>query len=235
MQKLKGKRQNNGRSLAHFLNFKSSILSSRKGFTLLELMISTAIIAVIVVIIAGALRLGLKSVSSGEKRAETLERFRASLSIIDSQIQSEMPLTYKDEDGAMRYYFKGDRTSLDFSTNFSLWGGQTGYVIASYNVETDNSGKTSLSVSENIIGIEAKRTATLLEAYDDIYFEYFYKDPAEENGKWIEQWTEDAIMPEKIRLRLVKDGKELSILIPMRTKGSLVQTISAGGGIGPKK
>lgn len=211
------------------------VLNSAKGFTLLELMISIAVTAVIVIIIAGALRLGLKSVNSGEKRAEGIERVRTSLVIIDSQIQSEMPLTYKDENGALRYYFKGDRTSIEFPTNSSLWGGQTGYVMATYNIEADSNGKPYLSLSENIIGTESRKTAMLLDGFDEIYFEYFHKDPTEENGKWIDQWTDETIIPEKIKLNIIREGREISLIIPMRTKGTLVQIASTGGGFAPKK
>src|SRR5512136_1554467 len=70
------------------------VLSSRRGFTLLELMISITLIGIIAVIIAGAMRLGYRSVDAGERKIESLERMRVSLTLIDSQIQSEIPLTF---------------------------------------------------------------------------------------------------------------------------------------------
>ena len=193
---------------------------SEKGFTLLELVISIAILAVITLITAGAMRLGFSSVDKGEKRIESLERLRASLNIIDSQIQSEIPISYTKE-ASKRYYFKGERDFLQFTTNYSIWGGQKGYVLVAYRVITDPQGKQALSSSEDIIGIGGNRETLLLVSYDNIFFEYFYKGPTDEKGDWVDAWTDETSIPEKIRLRLVKDGDELSLLFPMRSRRSL--------------
>jgi prepilin-type N-terminal cleavage/methylation domain-containing protein len=202
------------------------------GFTLLELTISIALIGIIVLIIAGAMRLGFRSVDSGEKRIESLERMRASLNIIDSQIQSEIPLTYDDE-GAIKYYFKGEREFMQFPTNYSIWGGENGYVTVTYKIETGDNGKQVLFVSENIVGMEGKRDTKLFDAYEMIYFEYFYKDPTEEEGKWVDQWTDDVNIPEKIKLHLVEGARDLSIIIPFRARGSLTQMPSGSTGFRP--
>jgi prepilin-type N-terminal cleavage/methylation domain-containing protein len=199
------------------------VLRVDHGFTLLELMISFAIIGIIIVIIIGAMRLGLRSVDSGEKRIEAIERFRTSLNIIDSQIQSEIPLTYV-EDANTKYYFKGEREFLQFSTNYSIWGGEKGYVIVTYTVETGENGKQILYASENLVGLEAKRDTKLFDNFEKIYFEYFFRDPTEEEGKWVEQWTDDVSIPEKVRIHLVKGTRDLSMIIPMRTRGPLSQT-----------
>ena len=97
-------------------------------------MISIAMLVIIIVVISGAMRIGSRSIASGEKKVESLERLRTSLSIINAQIQSGLPVTFLDQ-GATKYYFKGDRNSLQLSTNYSIWGGQRGYVIVAYRVE----------------------------------------------------------------------------------------------------
>ena len=193
------------------------------GFTLLELMISIAMLGVIVLITAGAMRLGFRAVVTGENKVEHLERMRASLSIIDSQIQSEIPLTYND-DGARKYAFKGARESLQFPTNYSLWSGQMGYVMVTYTVVSQAGGKKALSLSENIVGAESKREARLFDAADRISFEYFFKDPTEEEGRWVEQWTDETNIPEKVKLHVIQGSQDLSLIIPMRARGSLIQT-----------
>ncbi len=190
-------------------------LRGNYGFTLLELMISIVLLGIIIVIIAGAMRLGFRSVDSGEKKIESLERMRASLDIIDSQIQSQIPLTY-DEEGERKYYFSGERDSLQFSTNYSIWGGQKGYVIVTYEVSSEGDGKPVLYASENIVGIEGSRVTKLLDAFDAIYFEYYYKDITAEEGNWVEQWTDSSTIPEKIKVHLVTGERDLSIIIPVR-------------------
>ena len=208
-------------------NLQSTICNSSTGFTLLELTVSIAMIGIIILIIAGAMRLGLRSVDSGEKRIESLERIRASLNIIDSQIQSAIPLTY-DEEGIKKYYFKGEREFMQFSTNYSIWGGEKGYVITAYKVEPGDNGKQVLYASENIVGIEGKRKTKLFDTFEIIYFEYFFKDPTEEEGEWVEQWTDDVTIPEKVRLHLVEGTRDLSMIIPLRARGYLTHLSTTG-------
>lgn len=118
---------------------------------------------------------------------------------------------------------------LQFATNYSIWGGEKGYVIVTYKIASDNSGKQALYASENIIGLNSNREAKLSNTFDTIYFEYFYKDPTEEEGKWIEQWTDDVNIPEKVRIHLIEGTKDLSMIIPMRVSGSLSQGTSSSG------
>jgi len=203
-------------------NLQSAICKSRAGFTILELTISISLIGLIVLIMVGAMRLGSRSIDSGEKKIESLERMRSSLNILDSQIQSQIPLTY-DAEGIKKYYFVGDRELLQFATNYSIWGGQKGYVVVTYKIYSDNSGKQILYASENVIGLDNIREVRLSGTFDKIYFEYFYKDPTEEEGKWIEQWADDVNIPEKVRVHLVEGTRDLSLIIPMRVRGSLPQ------------
>ncbi len=240
-----------------------------RGFTLLELMISISMLVIIIVIISGAMRLASRSITAGEKKIETLERLRTSLSIINAQIQSGTPLTYSDQgaqstqggqraqsaqgtqqgaqgvqqgnqgaqqgaqatqttpaaqstqsvQGGQKSYFKGSRSSLQLSTNYSIWGGQKGYVVVSYRVETDLTGKRSLYASEHIVGIEASRETKLLEGFDDIGFEYFQKGlTVGEPGTWVQDWTTDTAIPSKIRLYLLSGSKERLIILPIRTR-----------------
>lgn len=214
------------RRMRFYANSGMSFLGSRRGFTLLELMISITLIGIIVLIVAGAMRLGYRSVDAGERKIEALERMRASLSLIDSQIQSEIPLTI-DENGSRKYYFKGEKGTLVFPSNYSLWGGQMGYVTVTYSVVPDNRGKQTLWVSESIIGAENKIEAKLFESLDEISFQYFYKGPTDQQGSWVEQWTDNTDIPEKVSVRLVQGTKELSLIIPMRTRGSLARQPSA--------
>ena len=204
-----------------------------KGFTLLELLISIVILGIIIVILVGALRLGFRSVETGEQKIESLERMRVSFSIIDSQIQSQILLKYQNEEETAevettgRYYFEGERDSLQISTNYSIWSGQKGYVIVAYRVLSEGKGKTTLHASEHMVGVEETKETTLLDAFDDIYFEYFYKGPTDEIGNWVEQWTDTATIPEKIRIHLIKGGKDLALVIPVRV-GRLMLQIPLG-------
>ena len=204
-----------------------AICNSEQGFTLLELIISIALIGIIVLIVGGAMRLGSKSIESGEKRIESLERMRASLNIIDSQVESYFPLTY-EEDAEKKYYFKGEKESMLFSTNFSIWGGERGYVIVTYTVKTQDNGRQVLYATENIAGVEGSRETVLLDTFERINFEYFFKDPTEEKGKWTDQWTSTSGIPEKVRLHLVRGTHDLALTMPFRVQKSMSVLAESG-------
>lgn len=204
------------------------------GFTLLELMISMAIMGIILVILMAVLRLGFRSVEAGEKKIESLERIRASLNLIDAQIQSALPLFYEDQ-GEKKIFFKGEAGLLEFSTNYSLWEGGKGYVVASYQVVSGDQEKKSLTVSENRVGMESIKEIKLLDQLDEIYFTYFFKDPMEEKGKWIEEWKENTLIPERIQLHLKIRGKAVVLIFPIKNGTSLKAQLSHPGALIPKK
>lgn len=190
------------------------------GFTLLELLISLTLLVVIVVIAMGAMRLGSRSVAAGEKKMDAQERLRTVLSLIDAQIQSQLPLTYEDA-GKRRYFFRGDRKSLRFSTSHSIWSGRKGYVVVDYRIETDGSGRERLSASEQIPGMERYGNTLLLEA-EEISFDYFHRDPIEEKGKWLELLSEGTVIPEKIRFHLTLRGEKIVLIFPVRVRQGMV-------------
>ncbi|OPY64615.1 MAG: general secretion pathway protein J [Syntrophorhabdus sp. PtaU1.Bin050] len=193
------------------------------GFTLLELVISITLVAIIILIVAGAVTLGYRAVSSGERRMDADERLRASLMIIDAQIQSSVPLTF-NRGGAKEYYFKGERESLGLSTNYSIWGGQRGYIIVTYRVVADEKGKYALFASEYKIGTEHRQDTKLLDGFDEIFFEYHVQNDAdEEEGEWIDQWSGKTLIPQSIRLNLVRAGSRFYVISPMRVEGSIGQ------------
>ena len=191
------------------------------GFTLLELLISMTLLVVIVVITMGAMRIGSRSVTAGEGKMEAQERLRMVLSIMDSQIQSQVPLSY-DEGGGKKYHFRGDGKSLRLSTNYSIWDGGKGYVIVDYRVEADSAGNEILYASEEIPGIEGRRESRMIDAAA-ISFDYFYKEPTEEEGKWLEALPEGTAIPEKIRLHVARKSGNLSLVFPVRVRGTVTQ------------
>lgn len=202
---------------------------SGSGFTLLELVISMTLLGLIIVITMGAMGLGSRSAVSGERKMDAQERFRTVFSLLDSQIQSQMPVTYDDEEGQKRYYFSGDGKTLRFLTNSSIWNGQRGYVIVDYSVKADESGREVLYAGEQVPGLEGRSSIRLIEAAR-ISFEYFHKEQAEEQGKWLEAVSGDLFIPEKVKVHIVEGAKDLSLVFPVRAGGEMaVVTTTAPG------
>lgn len=208
-------------------NHSWSAPGGRGGFTLLELLLSILILALVFLVILGALRLGFRSVEAGEKKVEALERIRNAVNLMEAQIESEIPLSY-EENGEKKYYFRGGKTTLDLATNYSIWGGEKGFVVASYWAVPEANGRWSLRARENIIGQETRRETRMLDDLEEVRFEYYVRDtsqdPQDEGGAWQEEWQEGEGLPtseklEKVRLLFRRNGKELAWIIPLRSRG----------------
>jgi hypothetical protein len=200
-------------------------------------MISITLVGLLTVIIASALRVSLSAVERADGVVDSLERLRTSINIINSQIQSQLPLTY-EEDGERKYYFEGKRESLQMATGYSIWHGQSACVVR-YEVVTDEEDKKSLRAYEHVIMpsddsrvLEDIPETELFREADDIYFEYFYKGPTDEYGEWVEEWPEENSLPEKIRFSLSYEGTGFSIIIPVRTTGNVTDLNAPKGPAG---
>lgn len=199
--------------------------TSDKGFTLLELMISITIFSVMLLIIFGAMRLGYRSIEKAEKTTEFLERIRTTINIIEAQFQSQIPLTY-EEDGEKKLYFAGKKESVQFSSNYSAWSGQRGYVKVLYNIEQDANGKKALYVTENTISIDDSRKTMLLSDVEGISFHYFFKDPTNEEGEWRDEWIETSSLPEKVSINIFDRSRKMSVNLLLSIKNKPLHSIA---------
>ena len=190
------------------------------GFTLLELLLSIVLVTAVVVIVSGALRLGYRSVASGEKKMESLERLRSTVTVLDAQIQSSVPLT-EERDGSRVYYFRGEPSEMQLSTNHSLWGAEKGFVVAAWRVEKDSAGRSSLMLSEKLVGMERAREARLLDGLDEVSFAFFRKGQVGREGDWVDSWSDPTDLPRKIRIRMASGDWKMSLVIPMRSGGTM--------------
>lgn len=211
-----GKRDRSGSSA-------DSPRENQGGFTLLELLISVVLVLSVVLIASAAMRLGQRSIASGDRKVEHLERLRATVTLLDSQIQSAAPLTY-EEDGNELYHFRGNADMLQVATNCSLWGVEQGYVLATYRVERNSDGKMSLLLTEKIVGTERTREAKLLDGIDELSFAFFRKGQTAEEGAWEEDWRDGTDMPRKVRIRVIAGMVSMAMVIPLRSTGSLAPT-----------
>lgn len=192
---------------------------SGRGFTLLEVMISIALISMLVVVIAGAMRLAYRSIDRGERRSEYLERLKVSFFLLNAQIQSAIPLVRADDE-AGRLFFEGSGESVKFASNYSLTGGQRGYVTVAYRVESNGQGKRTLYIQENNIGVENVREMRVLEGMEEIRFEYFRMetDSDQAQGEWVETWSDELLFPRKIRVHFAWGGQKIQLIVPVRAQ-----------------
>ena len=190
----------------------------QSGFTLLELLISLTMMGLIVLIVTGAMRLSFRSVASGEKRIDQLERLRTTAGLIEAQIQSVFSFATAP-DGTFKSSVTGDNGSLSIATNYSLWKGQAGYVQADYTVTEGTDGRKVLHLSEHTVGVQDAHDADLLGGFEELRFSYYAREAVESEGSWKDSWSDETSFPDRIRLVMKRGGRDMSITVPLRVKG----------------
>ncbi|MEN6331208.1 MAG: prepilin-type N-terminal cleavage/methylation domain-containing protein [Smithella sp.] len=183
---------------------------NQRGFTLLELMIAIALLAVIVGLMTGTLSMAYKTVEKGERKIESLERKKIVFSLMESQIQSAFSSSYDDQ-GEKKSRFIGEKDNLAFASNYSIWHGAGGNSLVRYFIKTTDQGRDVLYVEEQVLGTDTANEARLTKDYDSITFEYYLENSLEE-AKWVDRWPEEEKkLPRKIRICFA-DGMDKKIL-----------------------
>jgi general secretion pathway protein J len=201
--------------------------SVQKGFTLLELLISLTIIAVIVVMISGALRIGVKAWEKGEQDIESLQRQRIVLDMIKRQLSSLCDRKLTDKNNKT-ISLKGDSASLSFLSYLPIIpGNKFGVVYVNYAVLSEANETKRLAVYEkNVVLLEKDAHPNEEEFYDLIprahHIEFEYLTKKDEDFEWLSVWdpeTEKGI-PLAIKIRFIQDAESEPIdVITRTTKG----------------
>lgn len=197
------------------------------GFTLLELMISLVILALIVVLVFGGFRLGVRAWEKGEREMEAQQRRRIVADLISRQLASLRPYEVRTE-GKRLMLFKGDESSLIFSSQMPLSPEHPyGLVRVEYRTLDQGDGK-GLAFFEEILALSEQEALleeadedefqVLLEGLEEIRFAYLQEESGEESRRWVEEWDpeKDEGLPLGVRLTLVpQDMPPITLVIPL--------------------
>ena len=202
------------------------------GFTLLELLISLTIVGLIVVIIFGSLRVGIRAWEKGERDVESQQRKRIVLDLVKHQMSSICMKEVKGEDNSS-FLFRGKDKSMEFVSLISLVpGNELGAVYVKYSVEEaekpeGDKGETFRYYEENIIfleegkdpgNVEEDKYIDLIPVAHNIGFEYMGQGTAEEPSEWKEDWDPETEkgLPRAIRITFQEDPDKAPIHVIAR-------------------
>jgi general secretion pathway protein J len=188
----------------------------KRGFSLLELMLSLTILGVVLLIIFGALRVGTRAWEKGEKDVAVHQRQRAVLDLLSQQIASACIYEIKIGDDA--YYFKGSEKTMEFVSRSPIVpGALTGVVFVKYMIQGGHgAGKKQLKLYEKDAGflkeedVEHQRGEdlfTLISGIQDLQFEYLKGDKNKKETDWQASWdpSEEKGLPLAVKIILKQD------------------------------
>ena len=201
----------------------------KKGFTLLELMLSLAIMGIVLLIIFGALRVGTRAWEKGEKDVAVHQRQRAVLDLLSQQIASACIYEIKMGDDA--FYFKGSEGKMAFVSRSPIVPGSvTGVVFVKYMIqEGDGDGEKQLKLYEKDAGflkeedVESQREEdlfTLISGIQDLQFEYLKGGEDNSDQNWQTSWdpSEKTGLPlaVKIVLKQNEETAPITLIVPIQ-------------------
>ncbi len=195
---------------------------SKDGFTLLELLISMTIMAMIVVIIFGGFRVGVRAWEKGESSVAGRQRQRIVLDLIRHQLASICAAEVRDPEGEP-VRFKGNRTSMAFVSHLALVPGpQAGPAYVQYAVQKNAGDETvRLAFYERAATSPEMETDPeggfyeLLSGVKSIAFEYLKIRTDETESPWQESWDAafDRGLPQAIRITLLENEDKSPVYV----------------------
>lgn len=162
---------------------------NENGFTLLETLLTLAILGVLLVIVLTAMRLGVRSWEKGAAAIEEGRMKRNFFSMLSDEISSMYPYRQKERMES-RYVFIGANESLGFVT--TIPGNEPGLTFAGARWVYYSVRENGLTVREKIItstNVEDDTGGNLIELEPDIEkvsFEYMGE------GGWENGWDADS-------------------------------------------
>jgi general secretion pathway protein J len=179
------------------------------GFTLVELLVSITIVALMTVVLFGGLRLGTRASTAVAVRIDRSSKITVVYDFMQRELADARPLTTV-ADGAPQTTvdFDGEEGEITFTTippSYLALGG-----FHRLHVALDNDGQGRLMVSWEQIPRGATlsdatplRPSILLDHVQRAQFAYFGQPDVNLPPQWQDQWMARDKLPQLVRLRLV--------------------------------
>jgi general secretion pathway protein J len=174
-----------------------------KGFTLLELLLALGIVALLLVIVSGGLRVGLTAWQRGEERTAKLDRARSLVVLLEHALAGAFPYRVTTETAQEpRILFDGRPDRLTFATlSPPLPGGPT-TAFSAVSLAADGGGfALRQQVLPNRIVLDRLEPLLVDAQTTAVRFRYLGQEPE----VWQEAWdiTKEETLPRAVEITLV--------------------------------
>jgi general secretion pathway protein J len=174
-----------------------------RGFTLLELMLALSIVAVLMLIVSGGLRIGLAAWQRGEERTARLDRDRSLVVLLEGALAGAFPYRVTPGDASQpALLFEGQPDRLTFAT---LSPPLPTAVAAAFSVVSLTSDPAGLTLRQQILPspIPLDRVEPMLVDPETsaVRFRYLGQEP----DSWADVWdvTLEDSLPRAVEITLL--------------------------------
>jgi general secretion pathway protein J len=195
------------------------------GFTLLEVLIGTTLLAVMMLLLTGSLRIGAESWDTGEARMAKASRLYVVENFLRTHIGSLLPVAGTLKNGQLEPAFRGGRDSLDYVAplpeqvragglyRFELYVSKNGetrdlrMAIVPYATAPNQADKVEplddLAILEDI---KEFKLSYLPHANPGLGFNQLQQPMQNQPAQWIDEWQQPQL-PALIRVDIEPEGE----------------------------
>jgi prepilin-type N-terminal cleavage/methylation domain-containing protein len=194
----------------------------RSGFTLAELLVSMAVLALVALIMTAGLRFVVGAVASTDGRREALEELTLGLSVLRGELERAEPLMRKV--GNRNFVlFAGQGDILRFANVEPPYLAGPPYLAYEYAVTPDNGTyridlrRAPIDPAEpDLAVVEAVEARTIVRVTQPLQFTYWGRLKPRGAPGWHAEWPPGETLPEAVRLAAGEDPGWPDLVVPLR-------------------
>ncbi len=184
------------------------------GFTLLEMLVVTGLMALLVLLGLNLMRSTAASAAKSEVTAERNEKLRSVQSFVRRQITGALPIAYEfDATNGEATFFSGDRDKLQFVANMPGYLSYGGAYLQTFELKRNGENyqlefQFQQITTEGLLDPERK-PEILLDGIKRAEFSYRTLDDESKPGDWKSDWEVPTQIPMQTRLNIVFSDKKM--------------------------
>jgi general secretion pathway protein J len=186
------------------------------GFTLLETVVALVLLATMLGLLFGGLRLGVRAWESGTTRGDRADQLLLTFSFVRKELTAAFPWRFKDP-LSVKLAFKGERDRLRFVSMRPAEIGGGGLAFVSFEFESaggaGNAGRLVMrralaaADAKDFDALDKAEKFTLAEGITAVQFEFFGAENDTSKPDWSDRWDYPQRLPSHVRMQL-KLGEE---------------------------
>lgn len=187
--------------------------STQSGFTLLEILLSVALLALVISLAYGSIRVALQASRSGEALIERTEEMRTAQGFLRRQLSQMLPSAYEQlEDNGEEKRFEGDAEFIRFVAPMPGYLSRGGAHVQELALVRNRGGYQLEFRHAQLNGYDAaegfdpeQEPVVLIDGIREASFAFRRQEPDGELSDWMSEWDEPQSLPLLIRLDIEFD------------------------------
>jgi general secretion pathway protein J len=175
-----------------------------QGFTLLEILVVLSLLAVLLVLVGGALLGANRAVAKAQRYTASLDEMRAAQQFLRTAISEALPLDVTEDDSQADGFFLGTPKRLQFVATLPgvLGGGIQRFTLQ----QREQQLQVAFSQLESHTNLARSEPQVLLKNVADLQFSYRGVSPLGQATGWVNEWPWPRRLPAAVRIAASLDS-----------------------------